>query len=147
MCCIIMLLMAVIGAVLIPILITKLWEIKEMCRSLGNIKHSNKLISWFCYPTFIFFNLVNYLVHRTVCIYSLSHHHLATKVGDLGFFCNWAMGLPRSTILFIHGLFCSMSFFSFFYLFFVVILLDMEFDLIVFDFIDVVCSLFFKIGL
>lgn len=146
MCCIIMLLMAIIGVVLIPILITKLWEIKEMCRSLGNIKHSNKLIGWFCYPTFIFFNLVNYLVHRTVCIYSLSHYHLATEVGNLGFFGDWTMRLPRSTVLLVHSLFCSMSFFEFFDLFFVVVLLDMEFDFVVFDFVDVVCSLFFKIG-
>lgn len=124
MCCLIMLLMAVIGAVLIPVLITKLWKIWKL--SLGNIKHGNKFIGWFCYPTFVWLNLINNLLHWRRVQVSLTLSKLSTEVRYFIFFCYWAVRLPwtyRFAILFVFHLFCCQLPVQILYLIFVFLIL------------------------
>ena len=136
-----MLLMGVIGAVLVPVLITKLWWKKS---SLGNIKHSYKFIRWFCDPTFIFFNLVYHLVHRVDRV--PFSHRFPPKIRHFWLFLNGTVRFPRPAVLFIHGFLRELLFELLCFLF-EIVFLQVKLYFVVFDFLDVIAPLFLEIGL
>lgn len=127
-------------------------------RSLGNIKHGDKLVGWFCDTALIGFNLIDHLLHWAVhihvaaciCILSIVYLSLPYKInGDHVRFClNWTMAWPSwSRILFInYARVENRASFVFIVLLLIFWLLHVKFYFIIFYLFNVIASLFLKVG-